>query len=184
MHWGVLTLRLATRPRLGLPIVCVLLSLTAACSTPPATRLSTSALDPDRQAEAVKNAESLRARGGRVWCVPFARTASGIDIRGNARTWWTQAENGYERGHAPRVGAVMAFKPNHRIPLGHVAVVSKVLSPREVLVDQANWHRNRVSLGMAVMDVSAKNDWSAVRVESRPDQFGAIYPVQGFIWAP
>lgn len=177
-------MRLAARPKFGLPLLCILLGLTAGCSETPASRLSTSSLDAERQAEAVKNAEALRKRGARVWCVPFARTASGIEIRGNARTWWAKAERGYERGHAPRVGAVMAFKPTRRIPLGHVAVVSKVLSPREVLVDQANWHRNQVSLGMAVKDVSSKNDWSAVRVESRPDQFGAIYPVQGFIWAP
>ena len=24
-------------------------------------------------------------------CVPFARAESGVDIRGNAKTWWTQA---------------------------------------------------------------------------------------------
>jgi hypothetical protein len=56
-----------------------------------------------------------------------------------------------------------------------------VISPRKVLVDHANWHRNQVSLGMAVIDVSKDNDWSGVRVESNPNAIGSLYPVQGFI---
>jgi surface antigen len=67
------------------------------------------------------------------------------------------------------------------MPQGHVAVVSEVVSERKVLVDHANWHRNKISLGMAVIDVSKKNDWSRVRVESVPGTFGSVYPVKGFI---
>ncbi|WP_332888528.1 CHAP domain-containing protein [Acidimangrovimonas sediminis] len=164
-----------------------MLLFTAACSEVPSVTRgpgTPSTIDPARRAEAVQDAKALRARGRRVWCVPFARTASGIDIRGNARTWWAQAAERFDRGHTPKVGAVMTFRATHTLPLGHVAVVSKVISPREILVDQANWHRNRVSLGMAVIDVSDKNDWSRVRVESTPDQFGSVYPVMGFIWSP
>ena len=76
----------------------------------------------------------------------------------------------------------MAFKSTRSMPMGHVAVVSKVLSAREVLIDHANWHRNQVSLNMAVVDVSEKNDWSAVRLQSNPDSFGSVYPVNGFIY--
>ena len=32
-------------------------------------------------------------------CVPFARAASGIQIWGDAWTWWSQAETKYQRGH-------------------------------------------------------------------------------------
>jgi hypothetical protein len=30
-------------------------------------------------------------------CVPYARAQSGIEIRGNAGTWWAQAEGRYAR---------------------------------------------------------------------------------------
>ena len=52
---------------------------------------------------------------------------------------------------------------------------------RRIEVNHANWHRNKVSLGMAVIDVSEDNDWSAVRLESNPGAFGRVYPVTGFI---
>ena len=42
-------------------------------------------------------------------CVPFARAESGVEIRGNAKTWWSQAAGEYDRGQEPRKGAVMAF---------------------------------------------------------------------------
>jgi hypothetical protein len=166
-------------------LISVLLLFTAGCAQTPVTRGqgAPEQLSPVRRAAALKEAREIHARGRRLWCVPFARVASGVDIHGNARTWWRQAAHRYDRGHEPKVGAVMTFRPTRRIPLGHVAVVSKVVSPREILVDQANWHRNKVSLGTAVIDVSADNDWSKVRVESHPDKFGSIYPVDGFIWA-
>jgi surface antigen len=119
---------------------------------------------------------------GRLWCVPFARTVSGVDIRGNARNWWAAAEGRYERGQEPRVGAVMAFAASRAMPRGHVAVVSKVLSEREILIDHANWDRNRYSLDQRVVDVSEKGDWSAVRVTNADGSLGRINPVSGFIY--
>lgn len=132
--------------------------------------------------KALSNAKALKAQGKRLWCVPFARDASGVDIRGNANTWWRQANKTYQRGHAPLVGAVMAFRATRKLPMGHVAVVSQVLSDREILVDHANWNPSKVSLGMKVIDVSPKGDWSAVRVASTGDHLGRVYPVDGFIW--
>ena len=85
------------------------------------------------------------------------------------------------RGPEPQPGAVMAFSATRANPLGHVAVVSKVEDSRRIEVNHANWRRNKVSLGMAVIDVSEKNDWSAVRLESNPGSFGRVYPIQGFI---
>lgn len=133
-------------------------------------------------AMALREAGSKRSRGQRVWCVPFARTASGINLQGNAKTWWHKAAGIYARGNAPRVGSVMTFQETRKLPLGHVAVVSQVVSPRKILIDHANWQRNKVSLGMAVVDVSPDNSWSAVRVESQPNTFGRVYPVKGFIY--
>ena len=60
-------------------------------------------------------------------CVPYARALSGIEIRGDAYTWWNQAAGKYERGSRPRVGAVMAFTPYGKMHLGHVAAVSRII---------------------------------------------------------
>jgi hypothetical protein len=163
-------------------LACAMLLLTAACAAvPPETEVSRG-IDPQRMDLAVRNASALKAAGRRVWCVPFARDVSGVEIKGNAGTWWRQAGESYARGHKPAVGAVMAFSSTRKLPLGHVAVVSQVLSEREVLIDHANWKRGQISLGMAVIDVSEKNDWSAVRVLSQPDSFGSVYAVDGFIF--
>ena len=137
-----------------------------------------------RAAFAVAEAKTMRKRGQRVWCVPFARTASGIEIKGNAVTWWAKAKGLYNRGNEPAVGAVMAFDATRKMRMGHVAVVSRVVNDRIILIDHANWKRNEVSLNMAVVDVSRAGDWSAVRVESQPGVLGAVYPVNGFIYAP
>jgi surface antigen len=139
-------------------------------------------LDPTLVSRAISEADSLRAMGRRVWCVPFARNASGINLRGNANTWWGQAGDEFDRGNQPAVGAVMAFTGTRKLPMGHVAVVSRVVSDREIEVDHANWVRNKTSLGMTVIDVSDGNDWSSVRVESTPGQLGRVYPIDGFIF--
>lgn len=144
--------------------------------------VSGGAMNPQLQAMALREASSKRSKGQRVWCVPFARTASGVNIQGNAKTWWGQAAGVYARGNQPKVGAVMTFQSTGKLPLGHVAVVSQVVSPRKILIDHANWKRNQISLGMAVIDVSSDNSWSDVRVESAPNTFGRNYPVKGFIY--
>lgn len=101
-------------------------------------------------------------------CVPFARALSGIEIIGDAWTWWAQAEGRYRRGRTPEVGAVMVFRATEEMPLGHVAVVTAVLGPRAVLVSHRNWagglEKGRIDLDRPVEDVSPRNDWSGVRV--------------------
>jgi surface antigen len=104
-----------------------------------------------------------------------------VDLRGNAKTWWDQAKGRYARSKEPRVGAVMAFAASRAMPKGHVAVVSHVISDREVLVDQANWVRNRITEDTLVVDVSPKGDWSQVRVANGEGSLGRVNPVQGFI---
>ncbi len=133
-----------------------------------------------------------RAHSGRVrhavWfgvsCVPYARSASGIDLPGNAWEWWSNAAGVYARGSMPKIGSVLTFRSNSRMRLGHVAVVSRVINPREIEVDQANWGPGgHVSQGVAVVDVSEDNDWTAVRVElAEGAAFGAVYPTYGFIY--
>src|SRR5260370_21537495 len=57
-------------------------------------------------------------------CVPFARLVSGIQIFGDAWTWWSQSAGKYQTGYVPKERAVLCFKPTGRMRLGHVAVVS------------------------------------------------------------
>jgi len=170
--------------RAGLVAVMGVLLLCAACAKPGAemaTRNQTG-LDQARLNHAVTQAKAMRSAGQRVWCVPFARNATGIDIRGNAETWWDQAAGTYHRGHEPALGAVMAFAGTRALPMGHVAVVSQIVSDREIRVDHANWLRNQVSLGMSVIDVSDAGDWSRVRVESTPGNYGKVYVIDGYIY--
>lgn len=122
-------------------------------------------------------------------CVPFARAASGIQIFGDAWTWWDQAEGRYARGDEPRVGSVIAFAKQDRLPLGHVAVVSRIVEKRVLMLTHANWSRQNGARGHAeqdvtVFDVSRRNDWSEVKVWYR-DSTGlgsTIYAVNGFIY--
>lgn len=120
-------------------------------------------------------------------CVPYARTVSGIDIRGDAWTWWDQAEGRFARGHVPRRGAVIAFGSFASMPLGHVAVVSRILSDREILIRHANWSTpGGIETDVPVIDVSPDGDWSQVRVWYGPaGRMGArANPVHGFIYGP
>ncbi|MGH7066432.1 MAG: CHAP domain-containing protein [Acetobacteraceae bacterium] len=119
-----------------------------------------------------------------VSCVPYARQRSGISLPGNAWQWWGNAAGRYVRGHTPGYGAVMVFRPIGRMPLGHVAVVSRIVNAREILVDQANWvPAGQIRVGVPVVDVSPENDWSEVRVGIGRDHFGSTtYPVYGFIY--
>ncbi|MBV8456750.1 MAG: CHAP domain-containing protein [Acetobacteraceae bacterium] len=119
-----------------------------------------------------------------ISCVPYAREVSGIDLPGNARDWWRNAAGIYARGLVPQVGAVLAFRSIWRMPLGHVAVVERVINQREIEINQANWgNGGRITHHVAVVDVSEENDWSAVRVElGYGPKFGDIYPTYGFIY--
>jgi hypothetical protein len=101
----------------------------------------------------------------RLQCVTYARQVSDVQLSGNARDWWGNAEGSYARGQAPKAGAVLAFRASHAMPYGHVAVVSKVVDARHVMLDHANWSRpGMVERGVMAVDVSPEGDWSEVRV--------------------
>lgn len=130
------------------------------------------------------------AASGYLQCVPFARAASGVDLFGNAETWWDQAAGRYERGSEPRIGAVLAMPGTRAMPNGHVAVVTAIVSDREILIDHANWspingRRGQIERGVRVVDVSAAGDWSAVRVWYAPirDLGLRANPAHGFIYS-
>jgi hypothetical protein len=122
-----------------------------------------------------------------ISCVPYARLRSGLQIFGDARHWWSKAADLYQRMTKPAADAVMVFSGSKRIRRGHVAVVTAIVSPREIKVDHANWQNHgEIDLNMPVLDVSKNNDWSEVRVwDPKTSQFGArVYAISGFIAAP
>lgn len=117
-------------------------------------------------------------------CVPFARALSSIMLFGDAWRWWSAAAGRYDRGDVPSAGSVLSFLPDARMPLGHVAVVTRVISAREIEIDHANWSfPGAITRQTPVLDVSENNDWSAVRVglDDR-DHFGSVYLTNGFIY--
>lgn len=119
-------------------------------------------------------------------CAPYARMISGIQIFGNAHTWWSQAQGRYVRGSEPVAGSVMSFAPTQRMRLGHVAMVSKVIGDREVLLTHANWsRRGGVEKNVVAIDVSERGDWSRVKVwfASNGGLGTSTYPVNGFIYS-
>lgn len=122
-------------------------------------------------------------------CAPFARVHSGIQLFGNAGGWWAQAEGKYQRGSTPAQGAVMVFKAIPSMRVGHVATVSEIVDARTLKITHANWSpingtRGQVETDVTVIDTSAANDWSQVRVWYAPIKGMGLrnYPLHGFIY--
>lgn len=118
-------------------------------------------------------------------CAPYARMISGVEIYGNANTWWNQAAGRYDRGREPVEGAVMTFEATGRMKLGHVAMVSKVVNDREVLLTHANWsRRGGVERDVRAVDVSEAGDWSVVKVwfAANGGLGTSSYQLKGFIY--
>jgi len=117
-------------------------------------------------------------------CVPYARSESGIEIRGNANRWWQLAAGKYQRSRRPEEGSVFVMKGYQTARRGHVAVVKQIVDSRTIVVDHANWGNDgRIYLQAPVRDLSPKNDWSQVQVWFTPgQQWGRrIYKAKGFI---
>jgi len=122
-------------------------------------------------------------------CAQFARMFSGIQIFGDAWTWWEQAIGKYARGFTPEAGSVLVFKPFGPMSRGHVAVVSQVLTDRIIQVTHANWspvegRRGQIENNVTVVDVSPLGDWSRVKVWYKPsgDLGTTSYPTYGFVY--
>lgn len=138
----------------------------------------------------LKGGKARYGRGGYggLQCVPFARAASGIELKGNAANWWNAAAGVYARGMAPEAGSVLNFRSTGHMRLGHVAVVTRVVDSRQIEIDHANWagpgaSKGGVSRAIPVVDVSENNDWSAVRVGlGHSGNYGSVYPTYGFIY--
>jgi surface antigen len=116
------------------------------------------------------HAAAAAGRSGGISCVPYARQATGMDISGNGRDWWHNAAGLYARGSRPEPGSIMAFPGSGGMRSGHVAVVERVVSSREVHIHHANWggpgiRRGSIMRGVSVIDASPGNDWTQVRVQ-------------------
>jgi hypothetical protein len=116
-------------------------------------------------------------------CALYVRGETGVALYGPAGGWWGQAEARYARGHLPAVGAILVFKKTRHMPSGHVALVTKLVGPHEILVDHANWRHGGVSRNMSVIDTSPNRDWTSVAVmEPRAGKQGRDNPAFGFIY--
>ena len=175
-----------TGERLGQAVLLLSLLLLAACgkTTGVAPTTVTAALPgPSGTPEGIHPYQ-----GDLIQCVPYARQVSGIDITGDAWTWWTGASGKYERGNQPRFMAVLVLSRTPRLKLGHVAVVMDIEGPRQIRVTHANFGSDPVSRriiydSMPVADVSLNNDWSLVRFWNYQAQaWGILYPAYGFVY--
>jgi surface antigen len=122
-------------------------------------------------------------QGTTMTCVPYARQVSGLSLSGDAWQWWGAAQSRYAEDDRPAPGAILVFRRTGRLSSGHLAVVTSVVSRRQVLVTQANWLPYRITSEQPVLDVSSSNDWSAVQVWWPPSHnWGVtVYPTYGFI---
>lgn len=151
----------------------------AARGTTPASPMVDPNLYPDDDAS---TAPAVAPAG--LQCVPYAREHSAVNIHGDAYTWWDKAAGHYARGATPLIGSVMVlygYAGTHR---GHVAVVSRMVSPRLIRINHANWNNDgAIYVNDPVQDVSEDNDWSLVKVWNiRTGSWGLkAYKVRGFI---
>jgi hypothetical protein len=73
--------------------------------------------------------------------------------------------------------------------LGHVAVVSRLVTDRVIQITHANWSRiggarGQIETDVTVIDVSPLGDWSLVKVWYDPirDLGTSVYPTHGFMY--
>jgi hypothetical protein len=123
-------------------------------------------------------------------CVPYARRMSGIDLRGDAYSWWDQAgpSQSYSRGQTPRLGAVLVLARTKQMPQGHLSVINRLIDSRHVGVTHSNWGSDRTSRrvvydSMVAEDLSLSNNWTRVRFWNYDKNcFGFPYAAKGFIY--
>ncbi len=121
-------------------------------------------------------------------CVQYVRQVSGMNVSGDGWQWWGNSAGRFEHGHAPKENAILVFDRTREMEHGHVAVVSRVMGPRLITVNHANWTHARslkghVETGIMVQDVSDRNDWSQVRVMAEGSgSFGRVNPILGFVY--
>ena len=155
----------------------------AACASGPATDYS-DRLAGDNPPRPATHGTHIENPDHPSQCVPYARARSGIDLYGDASTWWDAAAGRYERGPEPKLGAVIVMTGYAGARRAHLAVVEDMVSSREIRVDHANWlNDGAIYMDDPVVDVSPDNDWTEVRVWNPQTNAWGIrtYLVRGFI---
>jgi len=154
-------------------------ALLAGCSSAPETSFAEAPRPDD-----ARDGATMTMPDSPLSCVPFARDHSGVDIHGDAYTWWDKADGRYAKSNTPSPGAVMVLAGYSGPKRAHVAVVRRVVSSREIRVDHANWLNNgAIYLDDPVADISPDNDWSLVLIWNVQTHAWGVhqYSVQGFI---
>jgi hypothetical protein len=83
---------------------------------------------------------------------------------------------------------VLVFRQQQNLPVGHLAIVTKVLSSREVRISHADWAstwatRGRITGNVPVLDVSRTNDWTQVRLwYANSGTVDRVYDTYGFVY--
>ena len=154
-----------------------------------ALRASTKAFASRQGASRAETSSQVASFGGGISCVPYVRMVTGMQVSGNGGTWWNNAAGMYQRGSRPEPGSVLVFRSSGGMRSGHVAVVERQVSAREIKIHHANWEgpgirKGTVTQNVSVVDVSDANDWTAVRVQvgHDSDTYGRTYPTYGFIF--
>lgn len=131
---------------------------------------------------------TLSDASARIGNAEYVRSVTGMAIPGEAWSWWEGSNGRYPRGSIPAPGAVLVFRQQQKLPAGHLAVVTKVLGPREIRISHADWAstwatRGRITGNVPVLDVSPHNDWTQLRL-----WYGArgtvqrVYEAYGFVY--
>ena len=165
--------------RLSIPVALLFLLGLAACANHPPS-------------PAAPTTSHLAANGdlpAPIQCVPFVRELSGVNLYGNAYTWWDSAlAAGYQRGNVPIPSSVLVLKKSNRLVNGHVAMVRNVVDPEHVELTHANWGhdeatRRLVHNAMPARDVSPRHDWTSVELfNEQAGVWGQPYEAWGFIY--
>src|SRR5262245_35073048 len=112
---------------------------------------------------------TIKDPSARIGDVAYVRSVTGIAIPGEAWSWWDSANGRYPRGNVAAPGAVLVFQRQQSLPTGHLAVVTKVVGPREIRVSHADWASTWATRGgitghVPVVGMSQDNEWTHVRM--------------------
>lgn len=89
-----------------------------------------------------------------IQCVQYVRNVTGVNIKGNANTWYAQAKNkGYSTGSTPKVGAILV--ENHLSKHGHVSKVVAV-EGNKITVTEANYIKGKITTRTLVASTNSK----------------------------
>jgi hypothetical protein len=131
---------------------------------------------------------TLSDASARIDDVAYVKSVTGIAIPGEAWSWWDGSNGRYARGHRPLPSAVLVFRQQQKLPAGHLAIVTRLLSPRELRISHADWAstwatRGRITGNVPVLDVSRANDWTRVRLwYASSGTVDSVYDTYGFVY--